>query len=128
MNKALIKAFIIKHKIDIIVIASFLLISIVATVVINLTRVDGAKVSVTVDGETVAEYPLYIDGVYTLNGGTNILTIENGTARMSYSDCPDHVCEITGKVRFVGETIVCLPNKLTVTVTGNSDDAIDFVS
>ena len=107
-----------KYRLDIIVIAALLILSLSVILIINLTRKDGATVTVTVDGVTVAEYPLSKDGVYTLNGGSNILTIENGTARMSDSSCPDHICENKGKIKYVGQTIVCLPNKLTVTVTG----------
>ena len=60
--------------------------------------------------------------------GTNKLTVENGAAYMSYSECPDHTCENTGKIKYVGQTIVCLPNYLTVTVVGESDNSVDFVS
>ena len=118
-----------KYRLDIIVIAALLILSLSVILIINLTRKDGATVTVTVDGVTVAEYPLSKDGVYTLNGGSNILTIENGTARMSDSSCPDHICENKGKIKYVGQTIVCLPNKLTVTVTGDAeDDGVDFYS
>ena len=48
---------------------------------------------------------------------------------MSYSSCPDHICENTGKVKFVGEQIVCLPNRVSVTISGEmGDDGVDFVS
>ena len=118
-----------KYRLDIIVIAALLILSLSVILIINLTRKDGATVTVTVDGVTVAEYPLSKDGVYTLNGGSNILTIENGTARMSDSSCPDHICENKGKIKYVGQTIVCLPNKLTVTVTGDAeDDGVDLYS
>ena len=118
-----------KYRLDIIVIAALLILSLSVILIINLTRKDGATVTVTVDGVTVAEYPLSKDGVYTLNGGSNILTIENGTARMSDSSCPDHICENKGKIKYVGQTIVCLPNKLTVTVTGEAeDDGVDLYS
>ena len=83
---------------------------------------------VEVDGEVVGEYPLYQNGVYPLNGGTNVLVIENGVAYLSYSNCPDHTCERTGKIRFVGQTIVCLPNKLSVTVKGEAEGGVDLVS
>jgi hypothetical protein len=96
--------------------------------VINLTRVEGAYAEVTVDGQTVGKYPLALDGTYTLNGGTNILTVEDGYAYMSSSSCPDHICENTGRIRHVGQTIICLPNRVTVTIVGVSDDAVDFVS
>lgn len=133
MNKSIdkesFKGFIRKHRIDIIVVASLLLLSLIVLLVIGLTRKDGAYAEVTADGEVIASYPLSADGEYVLNGGTNILTIKDGTAYMSYSSCPDHVCENTGKVRYVGETIICLPNKLTVTVKGEpSDDSVDLVS
>ena len=54
--------------------------------------------------------------------------VEGGEVYMSYSDCPDHVCENTGRVRYVGQTIICLPNHLAITIIGEADDAVDFVS
>lgn len=128
MTKEQVKEFIIKHRIDIIVVASLLLLSLLVLLVVNLTRVEGAVAEVTVDGKIVGEYPLAINGVYELNGGTNVLTVKDGVAYMTYSNCPDHTCENTGKVRYVGETITCLPNLLTITVRGDSDDGVDFVS
>lgn len=121
--------FIKKYRADIIVIAAILVFSLLVLTVMTLTRKEGASVVVEVNGEQVAEYSLSLNGTYTLNGGTNTLTIENGTARMSDSSCPDHICENKGKIKYVGQTIVCLPNKLTVTVKGDSSDGgVDFVS
>ena len=128
MNITKTKELLKKHKADIIVIASLLLISILVLLVVTLTRVNGAAIKVTVNGEVVGEYPLAIDNVYELNGGTNILTVKGGIAYMSYSNCPDHVCENTGKVKYVGEMIVCLPNNISITVVGNDENGVDFVS
>ena len=121
-------AFIKRHKIDIIVIASLLILSLTVLLLVGLTRKGGSRIVVTRDGEVIGEYSLDLDGVYTLNGGTNILTVSGGVAYMSYSSCPDHVCENTGKVRYVGEMIVCLPNRLTLTVEGDGSGGVDFVS
>ena len=44
---------------------------------------DGAVVVVEIDRVRVAEYPLYEDGIYVLNGGTN--TLPSSTARLG---CP----------------------------------------
>ena len=123
------KSFIKKHKIDIIVISSLLLISIAFLLITQLTREEGAYVEIKIDGKVITEIPLEASGVYTLNHGTNELTIKDGVAYMTYSSCPDHTCENTGKVKYVGETIVCLPNKVHITIIGPKDDtSVDFTS
>ena len=128
MTKESIKSFIIKRRIDIIVIASLLLLSLITLLIINLAKKEGSLVRVEIDGEIYGEYSLSTNNEYTLNGGTNILTIKDGVAYMTYSNCPDHTCEKTGKIKFVGETIVCLPNKVAVTIIGDSDDGVDLIS
>ena len=118
-----------KYRTDVVVIVSLLLLSAIVLLAVFLTRQEGARVTVTVDGVTVGEYPLGVDGVYELRNGANVLTVEDGRAYMSYSSCPDHLCENTGRIKYVGETIVCLPNKVTVTVVGDDDGSgVDFVS
>ena len=118
-----------KYRIDAIVIASLLLLSSLVLLVVFLTRQEGERVTVTVDRVTVGEYPLDVNGVYELCNGKNVLTVEDGRAYMSYSSCPDHLCENTGRIKYVGEQIVCLPNKVTVTVIGEDDGSgVDFVS
>ena len=117
-----------KYRLDVIVIASMLLLSCLLLLEAGLFKTEGSVAVVEIDGITVAEYPLNINGEHSLNGGTNNLVIENGTAYLNYSDCPDHTCERTGKIRYVGQTIVCLPNKVSITVKGNADDGVDFVS
>ena len=128
MTKESIKRFIVKRRIDIIVIASLLLLSLIVLLVISLAKKEGAIARVEIGGEIVGEYPLDVNKEYSLNGGTNVLTIKDGAAYMTYSKCPDHTCERVGKIKFVGETIVCLPNKVSVTIIGNSDDGVDLVS
>lgn len=128
MDRSKIENLVKKYRLDIIVIASVLLISIAVVLVTQLTKVEGAYAEITIDGAVVGKYSLSLDGVYSLNGGTNVLTIKNGEAFMSYSQCPDHTCENTGRIKYVGQTIVCLPNRLTISIVGQSDDYIDFVS
>lgn len=117
-----------KYRLDIIVIAAILLASIALLLIMTLTREEGAAVVVEIDGKTVATYSLYQNGEYSLNGGTNVLVIENGQAYLNYSNCPDHTCEKTGKIQYVGQTIVCLPNLLTITIKGEASGGVDFVS
>ncbi len=114
-------------KNDIILIASILLVVLAVFLVVVLTREDGAYVVVKVNGHEVGKYNLDEDGEYRLNGGTNILRIEGGKAYLIDADCPDHLCVKQGKIDQTGETITCLPNKLTVTVYG-SDGEVELVN
>ena len=115
-------------RFDVILIASLLTVSLIAVGLLFLTRKGGDRVVVEIAGERVAEYSLFENGEYVLNGGTNILVIENGEAYLSYADCPDRTCVRTGKIKYAGQSIVCLPNKVTVTVKGNAHGGVDLVS
>ena len=78
---------------------------------------DSAVVVVEVGHNRVGEYPLYEDGVYELNGGTNTLTVKDGEAWISEANCPGYQdCVMFGKINGtgVGQIIVCSPNQLHV--------------
>ena len=114
-------------KRDFILVGAILLVIVIAFAVTALIKEDGAYVVVRVDGKEVAKYSLTEDGEYELNGGTNVLKIEGGKAYLISADCPDHLCVKQGKVDKSGETITCLPNRLTVTAYG-SDREVDLIS
>ena len=111
---------------DIILIVSLVLISVISLGVLLITRQDGDRVVVEINGEAEAEYSLSESGKYILNGGTNTLVIENGTAYVENSHCPDKTCEKSGRISYVGESITCLPNRVTVRIVGK--DGVDIVS
>ena len=126
---SLIKA----HRVTVIVIVSLLLISVTVISILLLTREEGNTVVVTIDNVIVGEYDLNKDGEHSLNGGTNTLTIKYGVAYMSYSSCPGHDCEGFGKIKYVGQSIVCLPNSIVITIEANenapkTDEGVDFMS
>ena len=118
-----------KYRLDIIIIAAILLVSLSLLLIVTLSKEEGSVVVVEIDGTTVATYPLDKNAEYSLNVGSNVLVIKDGVAYMNYSNCPDHTCEKTGKIRYVGQTIICLPNKIAVTIKGdNAEGGVDFVS
>lgn len=112
---------------DCCVILALLLLAGGTALVLRLGREAGGVAVVRVDGQETERHPLAVDGVFPLNGGTNILVIEDGEAWLSEADCPDLLCVKQGKVRYTGQTITCLPNRLTVTVEGGESDGVDFV-
>ena len=114
-------------KKDFILLGIIVFVILVLSLVVSLTKQDGAYVVVRVNGVEVAKYSLLEDGEYQLNGGTNVLKIENGKAFLTSANCPDHLCVKQGKIDQSGETITCLPNRLTITVYGMDSD-VDLVS
>ena len=82
-----------------------------------------AVAHVQIEGQEDAYYPLSKDGVYALNGATNTLVIEDGWVWMSDADCPDKLCIHQGKIRKNGQWIICLPNRVAVTIEGAAEDA-----
>jgi hypothetical protein len=117
-----------KYKRDVIVILSLLAVSLLSLLLVFLFSKTGECVTVSVDGEYIGTYSLLTDREISISGGKNILKIDGGEAFMTHADCPDHVCVNTGKISKVGQSIICLPNKVTVTVIGNSDSGVDLES
>ncbi|MBQ9929210.1 MAG: NusG domain II-containing protein [Oscillospiraceae bacterium] len=115
-------------KRDFILIGAIVAVIAIAIAVLSLTKKDGDYVIVRVNGNEVARYSLSQDGEYSLNGGTNILRIENGAAYLVSANCPDHLCVKQGKIDQNGETITCLPNRLTVTVFSAEEGEVELVS
>ena len=77
---------------------------------------------VTGGGSIVGIYPMDEDQVIAI-GDTNICEIRNGKAYMKSADCPDQSCVHSKPIDAVGETIVCLPNKIVLQVETEGDRA-----
>ncbi len=118
------------HRNDVILIAVLLLLGGALALFLRITRQGGGYVSVRADGEVLMELPLHENTQITLGEGghTNTLVIENGTARVTAADCPDQICVRQGAVRFAGESIVCLPHRLVVTVEGGAPSDVDVTA
>jgi len=86
-------------------------------------KADAGQVTVKVDGKVQGSYNLDKDQRIEINQGSNVLTIQNGKARMSDADCPDKLCVHQRAISKYHESIICLPNKVVVEVTdGESGD------
>lgn len=110
---------------DIVLIAAILVIALSVFLVKELSRKDGESVRVSIDGEVVAEYSLSADAEYSLNGGSNILVIENGEAYIKWADCPGQVCVRDGKISRIGQRITCLKNRIVIEVIGDGDEILE---
>ena len=116
---------------DVIFIVALLAVVAVAGACLSFFRGEGNSVTVSIDGTVVATYPLNVDRteeILTDGGGRNRLVIRDGKAYVDSASCPDGICAAHKPIHREGESIVCLPNKVVITVqTTHTDDGLDAV-
>lgn len=108
-----------KVRNDIILIAAILIIAaITAIAYFLLTITEGEIVAVYVDGNLYGEFPLYKDTSVEISSknGTNILVISDGKAKISEASCPDLRCAHHHAISKSNEQIICLPNKVVISI------------
>ncbi len=115
------KSFLNKKTIfDLILIAALLIAAASAFLVINSMKEPGRTVVVKLRDEVIEHIPLEDDGEYVLNGGTNVLVIENGEVYMKSASCPGYPpsqrCTNQGRISKTLEKITCAPNMITVII------------
>ena len=120
-----------KIKRDIMLIATLIIVCAAVFLIINfVVKKDGITAVVKVDGNIVYMLPLDKNAsviVEGYQGGSNTVVIENGTVYMKDADCPDKLCEKTGKISKNGETIVCLPHRVVVEIQGGEGNVDSLV-
>ncbi|MGN1094932.1 MAG: NusG domain II-containing protein [Eubacteriales bacterium] len=120
-----------KIRNDIILVVSVIFIAAAAFLIFTLTKSEGAYAVVLKDGKETARYPLSEDIEVEIKTGKdsfNILKIENGKADMILASCPDGICVDHKPIKYNGETIVCLPNKLVIRIDSEDNGGVDAVS
>lgn len=88
--------------------------------------------TVSLDGETIGVYSLAAlreELLLSPEGLSYPLTIRltSDGAEVIESSCPSLDCQHTGHISRSGESIICLPNKLVIRLSGGSDDGVDAV-
>ena len=117
---------------DILFIGALLAVCAVGMLYLFVFRAGGNTVRVTVDGELYGVYSLSQNASFDINSGDdqlNKLVICDGKAYMEDATCPDGICVAHNPIFRDGESIICLPNKVVVTViTDNDTDSPDIVA
>lgn len=92
------------------------------------TAKEGDTVRVFVGNDWFEDYSIDTNGSYdiTSSDGTvlMILVIKDKTVWVKESTCPDKICELS-KIRYSPQQIICLPNKVYISIIGKSD--IDII-
>lgn len=86
---------------------------------------------ISINGHEETRLPLSVDAEKTVEGfaGLNCtVCIKDGAASVTEADCPDKLCVDHSPISRSGESIVCLPARITVTISSTEAPATDGVS
>lgn len=100
---------------DIIIIISVSLALVISIAGLIIFSKQGSTVTIKQNNEIVYSESIGKDNTVTLDGNTVI--IEDGFVYMLNASCKNQVCVNTGKISKKGESIICLPNKVTVEIS-----------
>ncbi|MDU1442483.1 NusG domain II-containing protein [Clostridium cochlearium] len=115
-------------KIISIIIVSILILSFIGIYIYKYSIKSDSKIAIIKqDGKIIKEINLSkVDKTETFliksdNGkDNNKIKIEKGKISILEATCPDQVCVKAGPISEPGDTIVCLPNKLIITIEGKT--------
>lgn len=119
-------------RFDWIFIALILFFSIVSFFWFNYNRFQPSSQSSTVlvyqKDRLLEQSGLEKDKVITILNGRMQIEIRGSRVRVLNSDCPHHICKNMGWIKYNGETIVCVPNKVLVEIKSKGPMVIDAVA
>ena len=120
-----------KFKNDLILIAAILAVVAILALILFF-RGEGTTVRVELDGRVIGSYSLAVDREVEILSGENgeeknLLVIRDGKAYVSSATCPDGICANHRPISRVGESIVCLPHGVVITVVGEDKTQPDII-
>lgn len=91
--------------------------------------VEGSNITITVDGDVYGTYSLLEEQTILIENGDakNRIEIKGGKAYMLEASCPDQLCVDQNEISFDNESIICLPNKVVLTVNSDVESDLDGV-
>ena len=116
---------------DLMLIAALLIAGLAIIALLSFTRQDGRQAVVRANGQIVTRLPLAQDArvpVEIEGSVTNVVVVQDGAVHMEEADCPDHLCIRRGAIRYAGDSIICLPNKVVVEISGEDALNLDAVA
>jgi hypothetical protein len=115
---------------DILLIVFLLAISALGIHLIKQRKQPGSFFLIEMNGEVVYRLSLHGDTLISLSGKTGIISIQahNAKVRILETTCPLKICKRTGWIHKPGEAIICVPNRMVITIEGGERGTIDAVT
>ncbi len=118
-------------KCDFLLIAGLLALCGIIFIFFNINKENGSVVNISIDGAEYMLLPLNEDTTLRIpetGADYNIITIKDGKASVTEADCPDSICVKHSAIHLNGETIICLPHKLSISISDNETTTIDGIT
>lgn len=127
------KEFVKKLKADILILGMILAVAFLTWFLPHMAENDtsGSEVVVLRDGNEIGRYSLSADAIITLRGtdnSYNLILVSEGSVKVTDADCPDQLCVRQRSISKSGESIICLPHKLVITIDSPEESDIDAVT
>lgn len=124
--------FVSANMADLLLIAGILLTAVIIAFALFLKHGDeqaGAAV-IEQDGKELMRLSLSKETSVRIpaENGYNIVTVSQRKVCVAEADCPDQICVKQGKISESGESIICLPHKLVIRLTGAPREGLDAVT
>lgn len=111
------KSFIKKR--DLILLGALLAAALLSALFLGVSKQPAARASISAQGQEVMVLDLSEDteaDITGKDGSVNHFVVKDGEIWCSEASCPDGLCIRQGKKSLEGDTIVCLPNQVIVTI------------
>ncbi len=97
---------------------------------LNIYSEPGDQVLITTANSEILRKSLFSDETFTVRGpvGDTTITIAAGRVRVVSSDCAGKICVHQGAISSSRRVIVCVPNQVTVSITGKRKDKFDAIT
>ena len=110
-------------KADIILLIVLVVIGLASSVYIAASKSGGDTVIIEQNGKMYGKYSLYQDAEVDVVSVDSIhsdvhVSIKDGHAKVTKSGCQNQVCVRHSAISSVGESIICLPNRVVVRIEG----------
>ena len=117
---------------DVVIVFALLFLAIISLFLPWFHKEEGSYVSISINNSLYLTKPLNQDIELEIKDKhgiiCNTVSIKDGQVTMIQATCPDHSCMTQHPIKSNNQTIVCLPNKVLVSITDTTREQIDAVS
>ena len=118
------------NKNDFKLLMGFVLVAVALFIVVKVTQTSGSYAKVLVNGQEYGTYSLDKDTEVLIESdlGKNNMIIKDGKCYLEDADCPDKLCVLQGAIDKDGQSIICLPHLVVITIYSDEKSEYDSIA